>query len=609
MSISSFRSRLPNTAAAPPRLPLNHSPPQYLDSTAYASPDTHAPSSSNTHRSSSRAPTLRIPPSSSKQQDSFFALFREEEHLHKGLQTLIDAQSEGLLAGFAEGASEYDSEDRRSSSAGEGSRTQTSRSPVTLQRYEREGHPISSRIITPIRQPTGRKISLHGARRGISRAISELAALKAEERILLESEVEKKSSEISTARTLTEKREGLESQIRSIEERQNAGGKMEEMRREERVLDAEIRELEMRLWEMRARQVHLVHEIQGLDNRVQSQLSSYTAALQLADKEARDFLRRPPAALTYTAGSGAGVGAHGTTVKKETSGIWALPADRRTLAMADEHFREEQRLLQEQLEAAETERKALEEGSGVWKAVVREVSALENLLRAETQRLPPPPDSFPHRSGYRENFRDDHSARYDGDKDGEGEGEGGGDGNGANPKSGMTAILHQMHHACSQLKSHLAIAERRGWNLLICCIGAELEAVIEGSAVLQEALRVSYPSSSYSPPLPPISSQHASGTATGGGLSSRDSPTLIANDVGGRNGDGRIPLSALHLPALAADQLDADVLLQGGVRLAHSHSQSRPRPERNRITTHEEVEAEDEDDGPGPDLLIACLDE
>ncbi|KAJ4292887.1 Pyruvate kinase [Collariella sp. IMI 366227] len=53
----------------------------------------------------------------------------------------------------------------------------------------------------------------------------------------------------------------------------------------------------------------------------------------------------------------------------------------------------------------------------------------------------------------------------------------------------MFAQLDKMRGVMASLEEHLAIAEEKGWNLLKCAIGAELEAFKQAESMLREALR------------------------------------------------------------------------------------------------------------------------
>lgn len=114
------------------------------------------------------------------------------------------------------------------------------------------------------------------------------------------------------------------------------------------------------------------------------------------------------------------------------------------------------------------ERAALEEGVEVWKGAVKLVSEFEAGLRREM--------------------------RGGGDTAGTSNGKGKGrEGEPASPSPGpeqtMFAQLDKMRAVIAGLQERLNIAEEQGWNLLICAIGAELEAFRQAAGMLREALR------------------------------------------------------------------------------------------------------------------------
>ena len=367
-------------------------------------------------------PSLQTMTSPFPQSESLLALSRQDAHLQTQLQTLLDAQSEGLLAGLgADHASSVGS--RTPTTAASDSDTRSFSKPRS--------------VVLPIRQPKVKKIGLRGARRGISRTMSDLARIKDEEARVLEEELEQRDAYVSSVERISAKSEGLRQQIKTIEQ-EPANTRIAELKSTEKALGTEIHDLETKLYEMKARQRHLLREIQGAENSVQSKLSSYRNALQLAEKEARDFLTRPP----Y----------QGTSQKGES--VWALPAQRRTLEMAKEQFVDERMGLGRRFKSVVREREALEEGGKMWGDVVREVGDVEGLLQVEMRGL--------------------QKQRL-----------------GRMAEEGMKRILERMRDAQHAIEGCLHTAEERNWRLLVSCIGAELEALIEGQGVLKEAFEAS----------------------------------------------------------------------------------------------------------------------
>ena len=484
MSIRSLFN-LPSSSKDIPLLPIlasrDRTPVQTPYQTAPASPDLRSPSNMT---------AIQLPHS-----NALIAISRQEAHLQSTLQHFLDAQSDGLLAGLASGPPQDET-----SSTG-------SRTPTTT--YSSPGGPGKPRSIIPVRQPPKKKVGLKGARRGIARAISDLASLKFEEGRILESELSERAQILSTVQQFEAKMVGLKGHIDSIES-ENTTRKVEDLKGEERALGQEIQELETRLWEMKAKHRQLLQEIEGLDNSVQSKLSSYRSALMLAEKESRTFLERPP-----IQGS----------MNTSTTGLWSLPLERRTLQMVRDQYADEQDLLRKRFDDVETEMGALADGSGVWNEVVDEVNSIENLLREEMREMQAP-----------------LVLEY---------------GNG-NAMGGMRKILDHMLKARSQIASKLEVSEAREWKLLVCCIGAELEAMNEGQTVLQRALKA-------------------------------------AERSGGEeyvSKDGNAPV----MGARSVSPVELSARPEG----LGKQDQAEPRGISDR--------SEDEDDGPGPDLLISSDD-
>ena len=401
MSFSIFGSRSASTDI--PLLPLYASRPSSMP---------QAPESSL---------LLSIMNSPSPRPESLRVLTRQDGHLQAHLQELLDAQSEGLLAGLG-----TDPQDTTSST---GSRTPTASESGTRSL-------MKPRSVVPVRQPKPQKIGLRSARRGISKTIRQLSQIKDEEARALQNEIERRDGSLSTIESLSSKEHGLREAISGIQD-ESPTARIADLKATEQELGNEIHELETRLFEMKARQRHLLREIQATENGVQSKLSSYKNALQLAEKEARSFLARPPE--------------DGASQKR---GVWALPPQRRTLEMAREQFQEEQAGFGRQMEGFMGEKQALDEGGNVWEDVVREVGEVETMLQGEMQSL--------------------NSSSQ-----------------GKRAEGGMRRILERMRDAQRHIEELLRVAEEKDWKLLVCCIGAELEALVEGQSVLGEALEAS----------------------------------------------------------------------------------------------------------------------
>ena len=337
--------------------------------------------------------------------DALSNISRQEDDLKSTIQSLLDAQSEGLLAGLH----------------GEQSADDASSTTNTLPSSHGRGG------VVPVRQPTKRRIGLQGARKGISKAITDLAWLKSEEARALDEEVAQRGETLARIQSLETKSSGLQEKIKGIQS-ESTSQHLESLQQQSKNLEQEIYETETRLYEMKARQRHLLREVDGLSNSVQSKLSSYQSALTLAEKDARQFL---------------GIGPSGS--KALDGDFWSLPKERRTLSLARDHFKGERQVLEERLQAVQAEETALEEGGTVWEDAVLDVRNVEKTIQAAMQRMQ------------------------------------------SSPSNNMHEILTTIQNARSRLQSKLESAERQHWTLLVCCIGAELEALIQGQRILENA--------------------------------------------------------------------------------------------------------------------------
>lgn len=358
-------------------------------------------------------------------QSPFLAMERQERQLQRDLQALLDAQSEGLLAGLSGTAT--------GDASSHGTRT-----PSTSAPGERAGR------IVPVRQPVKKKLGLHGARRRILGTIQELAILKSEESRVLETEVTVRDEVLQQVEGFGKKKAGLEQEVAGIEGRDESQ-QLSELQAEAKRVEIDIHELESKLYQMRAMHRRLTAQISGLDNSVQAKLSSYTASLTIVDAQVRKFLDRPPV--------------QDTGFSSAKSSFLSLPPKRRTLEMARDHWLSERELLEKKRGEVEVEKGALDDGAVVWKDIVTGISRFERHIQDEVRRL-----GTPEKSSQRAN--DTHSS----------------------PDEGMRKLLEQMDPVIAHVESKLKLAKTRDWKLLVCCIGAELEALKEGRLLLQGTL-------------------------------------------------------------------------------------------------------------------------
>ena len=354
------------------------------------------------------SPKLRLP-------DTLASLQQREQQLQEHLQDLLDAQAEGLLAGLGGGADDTTSN---------GSSTP-------------RGYGFRDRSVSPPATPAKRKVGLRAARRSIWKTIRDLATIKAEEDHLIEGDLILAEEVLTKVARWEQKEEGLTKKIESIV----SGAKVDNLQSQASQLAKDIEDTEIRLAQMKTKHRRLMSEISEIENSVQAKLSSYRESLRIVRSDVHQFLERPPQSEHSSAGG--------------DKTFHELPAKRRTLEMANEHWQNEHTALSQRREETETERTALEDGAVVWKEVVTEVAEFERLLREETSQMSTV------------NLRR-KTAQPD-----------------------IVTLLRSMDRTIESISAKYEIAESRGWNLLVCSIGAELEAFKQGREILQEALDVS----------------------------------------------------------------------------------------------------------------------
>ncbi|KAI9931014.1 hypothetical protein ASPWEDRAFT_34455 [Aspergillus wentii DTO 134E9] len=364
--------------------------------------------------------------------DPLLFIDRQTQHIQRTLQVLIDAQSEGLVAGL--GGPRQDDSFSSGSYTPNSSEPGSSRGPSTI----------------PVRQPVQKKIGLRSAREGIFKSIYDLLKLREEEREILTFRFDERKEALIEIDEFSSKRTGLEKSISTIHNNRESQ-RSHELQQEARGLEEDIRELETKLFEMKAKHQHVIYEITQIENSVESKLSSYKASLSLLDSDIRNYLQNPPFQPMSS-----------TSADQPT--FYSLNPKRRTLDMAQEHWRNEQAELQKRQREVDLEIQALEEGGGVWKQVTSEVSDFEKRLKTEMRQFIQTQSQL---------------LKPDGPSGSKSE------------EDRVRGILDDLESTTHRIEDHLELAEEKNWNLLVCCIAAELEALKEARELLIGAFNVS----------------------------------------------------------------------------------------------------------------------
>ncbi|KAL4885565.1 hypothetical protein BJY04DRAFT_179981 [Aspergillus karnatakaensis] len=371
-----------------------------------------------------------IPPplkASSNHQDPLIYVERQAKYIQRNLQLLIDAQSEGLLAGLNRQQPEGSvSNDSHASSSGRMS--------------------VQGVWTVPIRQPPRKKIGLRSAREGIFTSMYDLMTLREEEQEILSLKLEERGSGLNEISKFITKRSGLERAISDIKNDRETQ-QTKDLREESSRLEVEIHDMENKLSRMKAKQRNIVQQLSQIENSVESKLSSYKASLSLLESDVRRFLSNPP------------IKPQRTNAAKDN--FYSLNASRRTLEMAEEHWTTEQIDLQRRQDEVHTEIEALDEGCAVWKKVVEDISGFEKRLRTVM----------------RQSIRSQSQLLQNDAKNGE--------------DDLVHVILEDLEKTTDHVEQHLDHAEERNWKLLVCCISAELQALREARGMLLEVFNIS----------------------------------------------------------------------------------------------------------------------
>ncbi|KAH7126997.1 hypothetical protein B0J11DRAFT_526950 [Dendryphion nanum] len=273
-----------------------------------------------------------------------------------------------------------------------------------------------------------KKMDINTARRGILRRIQQLSRVKAEEMNLLEENLQDLQEILDRTTAWGQKRVRLERRIRDIEG-DGPGARTQTLKEEASKLEQEIRLKEEELWALKTRHRRVLNELADNENNMEAKLSSYKTSLAMVEKDVVAFLARPP---------------NTNHIPLSQSPFLSLPPKRRTLELAHEFWQEEQQRLFEKCQSVDTDRVALDDGAGLWKDVVKSIAEFEATLESSIQ--------------------------------------------GGKHKLDPSNLLARMDSTLSLIEEKLDLATSKSYNLLVCAIGAELEAFKQGREVLEGVL-------------------------------------------------------------------------------------------------------------------------
>lgn len=490
--------------------------------------------------------------------DPFIAVDRAAATLQRTIQSLLDFQSNALT-----GRHQHSNQDEVSSQR---SLTPTQSTTTRSQSSSPSAQRLSSSRATPVRQPPKKRMNLQSARRGLIKSMQEFATLKEEELKITNEEQVHRRTALDRVTDFETKREAVRHEIRALKERAS-GGDAQALRAEAGTVEDEIHELEGRLMELKARHRHLVDRATQLENTAASELSSYEGTLAAIDRETRTFLRRPPVKQSL------GPRSLGAAREQQGQDMYALRSERRTLDLAKDQWTGELDLLDAHGVDVERDHQALLAGAAVWQETVQKIDDFEKGLRAKMKST-----------------------------------------NSNSTKEIVTSLDSTMQF----LQEKLSYAESHDWKLLICAIGAELEAFRQARLLLA--------------PDEPLPDFTENSTTNGNRIAVNDedsdvphadllgaqSPKLTASMIrkepnsssinqgsapthhSPTNSNESLKATLKHFPADAPRAAGSSTLMSTSTLATKATSPPKSAPIRQNT-----INSESEDDDPGPDFLIS----
>ncbi|KAM0204030.1 hypothetical protein ACHAQI_010179 [Fusarium lateritium] len=425
------------------------------------------------------------------------SLQRREKVLERDIQQLLDLQASGLIAGSGDGGSEVNFGSDTGTGESTFYSTATSQSRMVNSLHIPTRSTPDGNVI-PVRQPVSNKPrGLKSARAGLQRSMAALSDLKAEEDSHLNTALEQRKDALAYLDKMSKRRDDIYSELHALEDDQQEplGQELRELGAEQQALDHDIRLLEEKLIGMRNRRRWVREKIEDVRNRREAGLSGYRAAGRDVDTEVRTLLQRPPITPLD-------VDALGSVTKPQSKDnmdmlrgteFLQLRPERRTVEMAKTWWQGEMAVLERRKAQITEDRQALIEGSEVWSEVTGLVAQFEAKLRELIK------------------------ASQAGDADEEPQ------------QAAIRDHMSEMNAVVEELEKRLQLAESKHWNLLICAIGAELEAFLEAKAILRATFAV--PDESVTTEDPPEHSASTDNTEEASQESQEESHDESDNEV------------------------------------------------------------------------------
>ncbi|KFA54180.1 hypothetical protein S40293_06299 [Stachybotrys chartarum IBT 40293] len=391
-------------------------------------------------------------------------LRRQEKALEEDVQELLDFQASGLVAGSQGLGTDVTSDSSERSDAGSSTPTGTFYSTATSKSRMVNSLHIPTRAtaegnVIPVRQPPkGRPMGLRSARAALQQSLDAFVDLKREEDAYVDAALSERKKALVHLSRLGTRKDGIETELHTLEDDADEplGRELRELGTKYDSLTEDIRALEEKLVGMRNRRRRLKEKMDDVRSRREAGLSGYRGALKDVDSEVKGLLRRPPVPPLDAEMLSQDDGKDVDTVSIGGAEFLRLVPERRTLDMARSWWESEILILERRKSRIDRDRQALEEGGAVWREVTQLVTGVETNLRRLMKTGRPASTSSKGK---------DHNTTTE---------------------DLITEQLHHMDEVLLELEHRMQLAESKNWNLLICAIGAELEAFRTAHGLLRE---------------------------------------------------------------------------------------------------------------------------
>lgn len=397
------------------------------------------------------------------------SLRRRERAIEEDLQRDLDMQAAALAGELSSASPRPQGEEiDRHSDAGSSTPTATFYSTASSKSKMMKSLNLPTRStpdgnVIPVRQPRkSRRAGIRTARQSLLQSMVALADFKAEEDARISSAISQRKMALARLRKLAASQQTITSELQALDEDEEEplGKELKDLQSQRVSLTDEIKQLEERLVGLRNKRRWVDSRMDDVRNRREAGLSGYKGALKEVEADIDDFVRRPsikPLDRELWASQRGEESGQGDETESSPGGeeFLRLIPERRTLGMARSWWETEMLILEKRRRQVDRDREALEAGERLWGEVIDLVTDYEatiiDLMKSGSST----------RKGKEKAPRPDDIAEQ---------------------------LLEQMSNVTGALEEKLRVSEENQWNLLICAIGAELDAFHEAERVLRQGL-------------------------------------------------------------------------------------------------------------------------